>query len=426
MEQSDMERMLLPLLVATCLTLPQSAMGQQATDTLYLETALVLARETNPMLQATRLRADAAAERIPQAAAWSDPMLSFGLMNRVASNFGASVPMSQNTIQLTQRFPWPGKLGFSKERERRLTEAERLDSEESEFALLARVKAVYYRLAFVDRSIAIMEETRGLLRNLQDVSSGMYAVGTAQQQDVLRAQVSVAQMTEDITVMEQNRVAMGSRLNALLGRDATEIVGALELPQVGDELPSAEDLFALAKAQRPALRAAEERTQAADAGYRAARRSLYPDVNVTVGYGHRPDFEDLTTVMVGFSLPVFAGSRQLPLRREMQARTAVAEAMVLDLNNETYARLAELRAEAERASNLSTLYATSVLPQAEAAVEAAFSAYRVGSVDFQTLVQNQLTVNRYAIEQVQLVADYHTAVAGISALIGQNLEEENE
>ena len=421
-----MTRLVSLLLLNMTMALPLAASSQQVADTLYLRQAMELAREANPMLQATRLRADAAAERIPQAGAWPDPMLSLGLMNRVASSFAASVPMSQNTIQLTQRFPWPGKLGFSQERERRLAEAERLDSEESEVALLARVKAVYYRLAFVDRSIAIMEETRGLLRNLQDVSSGMYAVGTAQQQDLLRAQVSVAQMTEDITVMEQNRVAMASRLNALLGRDATEMVGALELPPVGEELPSAEALFALAKEHRPALRAAEERTQAADAGYHAARRKLYPDFNVTVGYGHRPDFEDLATVMVGFSLPVFAGSRQLPLRREMQARTAVAEARVLDLNNETFARLAELRAEAERASNLSTLYATSVLPQAEAAVEAAFSAYRVGAVDFQALVQNQLTVNRYAIEQVQLFADYHAAVAEISALIGRNLEEENE
>ena len=421
-----MNRMLSVLLLAVGLALPQAARGQRTGDTLYLETALALAHDANPMLQATRFRADAALERVPQAGAWPDPMLSFGLMNRVASSFGASVPMSQNTVQLTQRFPWPGKLAFSQERERRLAEAERLDSEESEVVLLARVKAIYYRLAFVDRSITIMEETRGLLRNLHDVSSAMYAVGTAQQQDVLRAQVSVAQMTEDITVMEQNRVAMAARLNALLGQAATEPVGALELPAIGADLPPADALYAVAAERRPALKAAAERTQAAEAGYRAARRTMYPDLTVTVGYGHRPDFVDLTTVMVGFSIPVFAGSRQKPLQREMQANISVSEARALDLYNETYARLSELRAEAERASNLSNLYAFSVLPQAEAAVEAALSAYRVGSVDFQTLVQNQLTVNRYAIQQVLLTADYYRAVADISALIGNDLEEENE
>ncbi len=421
-----MKRVFLVCLAIAGLCIPNAVSGQGSGDTLYLNTALELAREANPMLQATRLRAGAALERVPQAGAWSDPMLSLGLMNRVAGTFGASVPMSQNTIQLTQRFPWPGKLGFNQERARSLADAARLDSEESEVALLARVQTIYYRLAFIDRSIEIMEETRDLLRNLHDVSSGMYAVGSAQQQDVLRAQVSVAQMTEDITVMEQNRVAMASRLNALLGRDATVAIGALELPPVSDPLPSAETLFAAATERRPALLAAAKRTQAADAGYRAARRTMYPDLTVTLGYGQRPDFEDLATVMVGFSLPVFAGSRQLPLRREMQARTAVAEARALDLQNETFARLAELRAAAERARKLSSLYATAVIPQSEAAVEAALSAYRVGSVDFQALVENQLTVNRYAIQQVQLFADYHTAVAEIRALIGNDLEEEDE
>jgi outer membrane protein TolC len=331
-----------------------------------------------------------------------------------------------NSVQLTQRFPWPGKLGFNQERERRLAEAERLDSEEAEETLLAQVKSVYFQLAYIDRAVVIMEETRGLLQDFHDVSSSMYEVGTALQSDVLQAQVSVAQMTEDITVMEQNRVAAAARLNALLGRDATANVGALELPSVGGMLPNSAELIALAVEQRPALIAATERTLAAEAGYRAARRTVYPDLTVTLGYGQRPDYEDLATLRVGFSLPVFAGSRQLPLRREAQAMKAFTEARALDLYNETFARLSELRADAERARNLSNLYATSVLPQAQSAVDAALSAYRVGTVDFQTLVQSQLIVNRYAIQQVLLTADYHRAVAAISALTGNDLEVENE
>ena len=57
-------------------------------------------------------------------------------------------------------------------------------------------------------------------------------------------------MTEDITVMQQQRVAMAARLNALLGRDATVPVGTLELPADSGELPSADSLMALAARQR--------------------------------------------------------------------------------------------------------------------------------------------------------------------------------
>jgi outer membrane protein TolC len=125
--------------------------------------------------------------------------------------------------------------------------------------------------------------------------------------------------------------------------------------------------------------------------------------------------------MVGVILPLWAGGRQLPLRREMQAMQSMEEAKARDLSNETFARLVELRAEAERATELVDLYGTAVLPQSRAAVESALSAYRVGRVDYTTLVQNQMTVNQYAIETVRLTADYHRAVADIEALVGGDL-----
>lgn len=229
-------------------------------------------------------------------------------------------------------------------------------------------------------------------------------------------------MSEEITVMEQERVATAARFNALLGRDAGIEVPALELPAPGGAPPSLEALIAMAERQRPALQAARQHVLAAEAGYREARRELYPDFMLSVEYGQRPQYEDMVTIMLGVSLPLFAGSRQLPMRDEMRAMQAMEEAEERDLYNETYARLAELRAQAERARNLSALYASAVLPQARAAVESALSAYRVGRVDYMTLVNNEMTVNRYEIESVRLAAEYRQAVAGIEALIGVQME----
>jgi outer membrane protein TolC len=333
-------------------------------------------------------------------------------------DLGADHMMAMNSVQLVQRFPWPGKLGFAEQQARSLAEAARWESEESEAALLARVKTMYFQLAFMDRALAVMTNTRLLLREFHQASSALYAVGTGLQQDVLQAQVAIASMTENITVMTQNRVAMTARFNGLLGRPPPVEVGALLLPPPGDRLPSLDSLMGIAVEQRPALHAARARAEAAESGYRAARRAVYPDFAVTVGYGQRPQFEDLVTIMVGISIPLWAGSRQMPLRREMEAVQAMEQATERDLYNETFARLAELAADVDRARTLSQLYTTSVLPQAQAAVESSLSAYRVGSVDYMTLVQNELTVNRYEIEGIRLTAEYHQALAQVEALVG--------
>jgi len=415
--------MLLPLLLATVPVggTTVRAAAQAPPDTLRLAEVVTAARQANPLLKAARLEADAAAERVPQAGALPDPQLQLGLMNRPVAGFGTMDPMTMNSIQLTQTLPWPGKLGYAEQRTRLLADAARLDADEAERDLGSRVKSVYYQLAFMDRALTVMEQTRELLRGFHQVSSAMYSTGTGLQQDVLQAQVAVARMTEEITVMREERVAMAARLNALLGRDATAAVGALELPAVGDTLPSVDSLMALAAERRPALTAARQRALAAAAGYREARRELFPDLMLGVSYGQRPQFDNMVSLMVGFSVPVWAGARQLPLRREMQAMQAAAEAEQRDLGNETFARLAELRAKAARARNLTQLYASAILPQAHAAVDAAFAAYRVGQLNFMSLVDNQMTVNRYVVENVRLLAEYHGAVAEIEALTGADL-----
>jgi outer membrane protein TolC len=389
-----------------------------AADTFRLDAALDVAVTANPKLRAARLRADAAIERVSQAGALPDPRLALGLMNRPVSDFGTSERMTMNQVQLTQTLPWPGKLGFSEERAERLAAAAAHDADEAAAMLVARVTAVYFELAYMDRALTTMGATRGLLRDFFQVSQAMYAVGSGLQQDVLQAQVAIARMSEDITVMEQERVAMSARLNALLGREVTAAVGALELPAVLPELPSLDSLIGVAVARRPALRAAYERVEAAEAGYRASRRELYPDFMLTVGYGQRPQYDDMVTAMVGISIPLWAGAKQLPKRREMQAMKTMQEAQVSDLYNETLARLTELRAEAERARSLAQLYATAIVPQARASVEAALSAYRVGRVDYMTLVNNEMTVNRYEIESVRLTVQFHQAASEIEALVG--------
>ncbi len=392
----------------------------QTSDTLRLRDIVVEARRANPMLQAARYQADAFEERGSQAGALPDPVLSLGLRNRPL-DFGTDSPMAMNWIGLSQTFPWPGNQGFGQQRQEHFAAAADLDADEMEAALVARVKEVYFRLAFMDRALDIMASTRELLRDFLEVTSAKYAVGRGLQQDILQAQVAIAQMTADITVVNANRVATAARLNSLLGRPATERIGSLELPQPGSPPAAVDSLMATAARNRPAIQAARERALAAEAGYRAAKRDAYPDFTLAVGYGQRPEFEDLATIQVGISLPLWSGSKQQPRIREMQAFQSTEEARELDLHNETFARLSELRASAERARELSELYRTSIIPQARAAVESALSAYRVGQVDYMTLLANQTTVNRFETERVRLAAEYQGAIAGIEALTGSEM-----
>lgn len=396
--------------------LPVQAGKAALSDTLRLTDAVAAARAANPAVQASRLRAEAEQERVSPAGALPDPVLELGLLNRPLDGFGTDERMTMNVIGLKQAFPWPGNQGFSEEGRDHAARAARFDAAEVEAQVVARTRAVHARLAYLDRAIAITADTRSMLRDFLEVAESRYATGAGVQQDVLQAQVAVGRTTADLAGMEQERVAAAARLNALMGRPAGEEIPAVDLPAPGAESLPLDSLMVLAQSGRPALAAAEQRALAAEARYRAAGRASYPDFELRVAYGQRPQYTDMGSIALGVSLPIWGGSKGKPLERAAAAEQAELDARALELHYDTYARLGELRAADERARTLEEIYRAQILPQAEAAVESAFAAYRVGSVDYATLLDARLTVNRYAIDRVRLAAERLQATAEIEAL----------
>lgn len=127
------------------------------------------------------------------------------------------------------------------------------------------------------------------------------------------------------------------------------------------------------------------------------------------------------SLMIGATVPIFARSRQLEMRREMNAMRQMAEADLAAMRADTRARVAETRATLERARSLAELYRTTVIPQAEATVQSSLAAYRVGSVDFMTLLDNRMAVNEYRQQLFALEAESGKGWAELEMLIGREL-----
>ena len=94
----------------------------------------------------------------------------------------------------------------------------------------------------------------------------------------------------------------------------------------------------------------------------------------------------------------------------------MARADLLAMRAETRGRVGEAYASLGRARRLATLYRTTILPQAEATVASALAAYRVGSVDFMTLLDSRMTASRYREQLATLEADEGKAWADLEML----------
>jgi len=279
------------------------------------------------------------------------------------------------------------------------------------------------RVIACDRSALDLADPDAIVAKMREVRPAA-VVNAAAYTAVDRAE------SEPALAMAVNGTAPGilaeeaARLNALLNRPAGTQVSAPVLPVFPAALPPRDSLEGLALANRPMLRAGEQEVKAADAAARLARREIWPDLQLGVQYGQRPmdgSTDRMVSFMLGFTLPVFAGSRQLKMREETQAMKLMATADLEAMRAETRGRLGELYADVQRARNLTALYRTTIIPQAEATVASALATYRVGGVDFMTLLDDQMTVNRYRQDLFQLEAEQGKALAELEMLIGGEL-----
>jgi outer membrane protein TolC len=381
----------------------------------------------NPGLDAMRISAEAVSLREPAASALPDPLLQFGIMNFGLPEFNTDMAMSMApSVQLTQTFPWPGKLSRQEDvalfdRDMALARAD-----EASWLLRTRTASVFYDLYSLDRRIEVTAETLELLRGFRQVALAMYGTGTGRQTDVLRADVEIARTTGEIRRMEGMRSARAVTLNGILDRPSETPVGAVVLDALPRSLPTHDTLTAWALEGRPLLLEATLAVQRAASATARADREIWPDLRVGLAYGQRDrglGMERMGSAMVGFTLPVFAGSRQHALKDAAAAEGRAAEARLSSARAEVGSLIGRLLAELDAARTLVDLYRDEVVPQARTNVESAFSSYRVGAVDFMTLVDAQTTANRYEAELYQLIAGYGATVAALESAIGQPVPE---
>jgi outer membrane protein TolC len=95
------------------------------------------------------------------------------------------------------------------------------------------------------------------------------------------------------------------------------------------------------------------------------------------------------------------------------------ESMLRALQLETSAALATRHAVAVQARRTVELLDGELLPAADAAVYAAFAAYRVGRVDFSTLVDARLRLLEAQTSRIAAVSEHNRAVADIDYLAGR-------
>ena len=188
------------------------------------------AEQHNPKLKQALTRYQAALAKVPSASAWVDPRLTYGYFARPVETRTGPQEMR---FSAAQTFPWKGKLDLKGRIAQQEAEVEGQRYEAVRRSLIFEVKAAYYDCYFLERAIAVTEENLRLLAHLEEVGRTRYRSGTGEHAPVLKAQVELGRLEDQLRSLRQQRRPATARLNAALGRVATAPIA------VSDSLPMA-------------------------------------------------------------------------------------------------------------------------------------------------------------------------------------------
>lgn len=402
-----------------CLAAPLStlcAAGPAAGPALSVEALVeeVLAR--NPSLAQMAAAWQAAQARYPQMTSRDDPI--FGAMLGPGS-FGSREVDFAYRLEVSQRYPFPGKLWLRGQAALAEANAAGRDVEDMRLQLIESARSAFYDYYLVARALDVNREGLELLGASYRSAVTRFKTGQVLQQDVFQAEIELGRQRERQLSLERMRQVAVARINTLMQAppDAPLLPPPARL-RPGRPLPEAEELRAVAVARRPDLRALADRLAAAQAALALAYKEFCPDFEVLAIYDAFWQEKPLRPMVgVRVNLPVRTGRRWAAVA-EAEARVAQRRAEVDRQTAQINLQVQEALALARENEQIIRLYDATILNSALNNVKVAQSSYVLGRLTFISLAEAQRSWVMLHDRYHEAVADYFRRLAALERAIG--------
>lgn len=340
----------------------------------------------NPSIESARSGWRAAVARVRQSGALEDPMVTVQV---APLSIASSTARFGYDAMVSQRLPWPGKLGLQESVARAEAEAARSDIEATRREIALTAALLYDDYFVAVRSIEINAQHVALMRELKAAALAQFESGRGSAQDPLQAEAELTHMEHDAVVLASERDVAVAQMNELLHRDPE-----LPLPPPAKDLAladaadiaGAKRLADKAVAKRPEIEAARLHARAERSRGERARRESYPDLTLSTSYNSMWDMpEHRWMVGLGLEVPIQLSKRAGRVE-EAEAERAKYESEVASLTDRVRAEVVIALERLGEAHHVVRLFEERLLPVARDQVDAARAGFVASRNDFVAVV----------------------------------------
>ena len=377
--------------------------------------------QRNPEIQAARFRFEAATKRPSQVGTLPEPTAMY-------SNFGVGHPFSglngsnfaYHGFGVSQEFPFPGKLGLASEEAKREADSEQQKYQASVLDVTSRLKVAYYEWLTVNKAIELTRKHSDLLSRFEEIARNHYRVGKGLQQDVLKAQLEVSSLEQQLAMLDEKRQRAEAEIASLLAQPSVALRTPADIQPTSFSMSLEEMLKATADS--PSIRAEQKMVDARAVGINRGLKDFRPDFGASFQWQRTgTNFPDYYMATVEVKIPIYYARKQRYALEESYARLNEAKQTYRAAQQHAVYGVKDQYLTIQSSERILNLYKTTLLPQAQLTVDSSASAYEVGSTDFLTLITNLTNLISLERQYYDELARHEEAIARLEPVVGREL-----
>jgi len=254
---------------------------------------------------------------------------------------------------------------------------------------------------------------------------------------LLKVQVELGKVENDLYSLEDFKSALASRLNALLNfPEDYQLPFPKELAEDMDmngEYTEIKQLIDVMKKNNPQLKALSEMVGKEEDSLKLAKRAYFPDLTVgftqiKTGDAINPSLtdsgKDAQMVMFSVNVPIWFNRLNAGVD-DTKASLEAAKNKFENKENELYSKLSLIHYKVQDALRQSRLYEDALIPKAVQTLNATQSGYESGSVDFLSLIDAQRMLLNFQLTYYRHHANYHQRLMELKTLLGEIYNHSN-
>jgi outer membrane protein TolC len=297
------------------------------------------------------------------------------------------------------------------------------DVADARLELTRSAQMAFFEYYLVERLLELNGANARAVQEFRDSARQRYEANLVTQQDVLQAEVDLADLNRRQVELQRMLTVAVARINTLAHRQPDAPLPPPPARLEAELLPAPPKILRQAALQqRPDLAALGSRIQAEQAALALANKEFYPDFEIMGRYDSfwQPvaTSGDLRAQAgVNMNVPIYLEKRRAAVREaafKLGNKRAEYEQRMDDVNNEVqaaYERVIEMR-------EVVRIYAQQTIPAAEQNVKSARADYTSGKGEFLRLIAGQRQLIALLEKHQESIAEYHVRLADLERAVG--------